>query len=255
MVVSQGIAILTETWPAEERGKVPGISNAFLTLGVVAGPVLGGLLLGYLSWQWISYVNTPIAIGGFLVCLRFLPPLVQPRGDRRFDIPGALWTALGLAANCLLLAQSQNQSLPAAGLAVLGVIALASLALFLHRGRTCTGPKVDLNIFRIRPFRRGLVIQVAVFIALLLPFYLVQLRGSRLAQAGRGRSPGYDPCSPCYRDPVRPDRYLASDSVGPSLYRSRIFHYQFSGPGYSTLGLCTSAVTAGNELLAVLSRQ
>ena len=189
MIASQGIAILTETWPAQERGKALGFSNAFLTLGVVAGPVLGGLLLEYLSWQWIFYVNIPIAIGGFLVCLRFLPPLVQSQQVSRFDIPGALWTGIGLTATCLLLTLSQEQGLPPLHMLLLGAVALVSLILFLHRERTCATPMVDLNIFRVRPFRRGLVIQVAVFMTLmgvivLLPFYLVQVREFSLDQAG-----------------------------------------------------------------------
>lgn len=189
MIASQGIAFLTETWPAQERGKVLGISNSFLTLGVVAGPVLDGLQLENLSWQWIFYVNIPITVGGFLICLRFFPPLVQSQKVSRFDNPGALWAGIGLTATCLLQTQSQGEDLLPTGIIGLGMIALVSLVLFLHWETTCTAPLVDLDIFRIRPFRRGLVIQVAVFttlvgITLLLPFYLIQVRGFSLAQVG-----------------------------------------------------------------------
>ena len=214
MISSLGIAILTETWPAQERGKALGISNAFLTLGVVAGPVLGGLLLEYLSWQWIFYVNIPIAVGGFLICLRFLPPMVQEQASRRFDFPGALWTGIGLTAFCLLLTLSQDQSLPLPGMLLLGLVAVVSLGLFIQRERTCALPMVDLAIFRIRPFRRGLTIQVAVFITLmgvilLLPFYLVQVRGFPMAWVGL-----ISAAVPLVMTPVAPVAGILSDRIG-----------------------------------------
>ena len=60
MMLAVGVAILTETWPAHERGKAIGLSAGFISMGIVIGPAIGGVMLQYLSWHWIFYVNIPI---------------------------------------------------------------------------------------------------------------------------------------------------------------------------------------------------
>ena len=51
MIIALGVAILTETWPAHERGKVIGFSAGFISLGIVFGPAIGGIMLEYISWH------------------------------------------------------------------------------------------------------------------------------------------------------------------------------------------------------------
>ena len=190
MLMGLGMAIITETWPPERRGQAIGISNGFLTLGVVAGPILGGVILEYLSWPWIFYINIPITATSFLICFRYLPPLRQTTAGGRFDFPGAVLVALGLTALCLLLTLSQEASaIPAAGWVGLGVVVLASLILFVLRERSCAHPMVDFSLFRRRGFGQGLLVQSNVFITLMavilmLPFYLVQARGFPLIWVG-----------------------------------------------------------------------
>ncbi|MFZ1769326.1 MAG: MFS transporter, partial [Caldilinea sp.] len=56
MLIALGTAILTEAWPSQQRGQVLGLAAGFISLGIVLGPVAGGLILGALSWRWIFYV-------------------------------------------------------------------------------------------------------------------------------------------------------------------------------------------------------
>ncbi len=62
MIVSLGVAIITETWPVAERGTAIGISAGIISLGAAAGPALGGFILHALSWRWIFFVNIPIGL-------------------------------------------------------------------------------------------------------------------------------------------------------------------------------------------------
>jgi len=57
MMMALGMAIVTEAFPPAERGKALGISGSMVSIGIVVGPVLGGLLIGALSWHWIFFVN------------------------------------------------------------------------------------------------------------------------------------------------------------------------------------------------------
>ena len=74
MTLALGVAIVIETWPAQERGKAIGISGGIISLGIAAGPALGGLILHSWSWRWIFFVNLPVGLAASLLVW----PLCRP---------------------------------------------------------------------------------------------------------------------------------------------------------------------------------
>jgi len=62
LIQASAIAIVTEIFPTNERGKAIGITIASVYTGLTAGPMIGGLILQALSWRYIFYVNIPIGI-------------------------------------------------------------------------------------------------------------------------------------------------------------------------------------------------
>ncbi|HEU4464145.1 MAG TPA: MFS transporter, partial [Gemmatimonadota bacterium] len=56
MIFALGFAIVTEAFPREERGRALGITGAIVSVGIVLGPTLGGLLIDSLGWRWIVFV-------------------------------------------------------------------------------------------------------------------------------------------------------------------------------------------------------
>ena len=185
-----GLAIITETWPESQRGQAIGISHAVSMLGVVAGPMLGGLILEYFSWRWIFYINVPITAAGLILCARYMPAMRQETAGGKFDLPGALLVGVGLTAFCLLLTLTQDAAaIPPWLWPVLIAVTLVALALFVVRERTCAHPMVDFAIFRLPGFGHGLMLQSFIYITLtavvlMLPFYLVQARGFPLLWVG-----------------------------------------------------------------------
>ncbi len=88
MTMALGTAILTEAFPPTERGKALGISSTMVAIGIVMGPVIGGLILDVLSWHWIFFMNVPVAALGVLLVLRHVQA-IRPPGGQRFDFAGA----------------------------------------------------------------------------------------------------------------------------------------------------------------------
>ena len=181
MLMALGMAIVTEAFPPSERGRALGISGTMVSVGIVVGPVLGGLLIGALSWHWIFFVNLPVGIVGTWMVIRFVPVL-KPAGGQRFDLVGALTLFLCLMA--LLMALTLGQQVGFAETIVLALFAasLVLLALFLAIERRIRYPMIDLRLFRDRLFNINLVTGFVIFVCMsgtiiLMPFYLENVLG------------------------------------------------------------------------------
>jgi EmrB/QacA subfamily drug resistance transporter len=176
MLMALGTAILTETFPTSERGMALGIAGALVSVGIVTGPTLGGLILEILSWHWIFFVNLPIGIVGILMVLRFVPN-IQAEGKEHFDFLGA--GTLFMALISLLLALSIGQYSGFTDLRVLVLFATAAifLPLFVIVENRVTYPMIDMQLFRNRLFSVNLVTASLSFICIagttiLIPFFL-----------------------------------------------------------------------------------
>jgi len=180
-ITALGLAILTEAFPAGERGRALGIGGAFTSVGIVVGPVLGGLIIGAFSWRWIFFVNLPVGIAGTLLSARYVPD-VKPAGEQRFDFLGA--GALFISLFSLLMALTWGQDVGFNDRRILLLLASAVLfaALFVIVEWHAEQPMIALGLFRNSRFSVGLVTGFATFVAiagttLLLPFYLEDVLG------------------------------------------------------------------------------
>ena len=73
VMAALGVAIVTEIFPPEERGKALGVIGGVVSLGIASGPTIGGLLLASAGWRWIFWVNLPVGIGAYLLATATLP--------------------------------------------------------------------------------------------------------------------------------------------------------------------------------------
>jgi EmrB/QacA subfamily drug resistance transporter len=188
MTAALGTAILAEAFPPGERGKALGIGGSLVSIGIVAGPTLGGLIIDALSWHWIFFVNLPVGILGTLMVMHFVPD-IKPAGRQRFDALGALTLFVSLLS--LLLALTTGQQLGFGDLRILLLFANWALftgAFILVEWR-CDQPMVDLRLFRSRLFSVNLTTGLITFVAMagttiLMPFYLENVLGYEAHQVG-----------------------------------------------------------------------
>ncbi|MCI0393452.1 MAG: MFS transporter [Chloroflexi bacterium] len=188
MILALGLAITTESFPPQERGKALGVTGAIISVGIVVGPVLGGLLLDALSWHWIFFVNLPVGIIGTWMAIQFLPDL-RPAGGQRFDYLGAATLLISLLA--LLLALTIGQSLGFGSGTTLALFAASavSLAAFIAIEWRARQPMIDLRLFANSLFSVNLVTGFITFVAvagviILIPFYLQNVLGYNQKQVG-----------------------------------------------------------------------
>ncbi len=188
MTAALGMAIITEAFPASERGKALGISGSIVSVGIVLGPTLGGILIDALSWHWIFFVNVPIGIVGIFMVARFVPNF-KPAGGQRFDYGGAI--TLFVSLTCLLLALTVGQRV---GFSRPPILLLFSgwavfLAVFVIIELKTSQPMIDFSMFENRLFSINLITGFITFVTIagtiiLMPFYLEEVLGYETRQVG-----------------------------------------------------------------------
>ncbi len=188
MVMSLGLAIVTESFPPAERGKAIGVSGAVVSVGIVIGPTLGGLLINRFSWHWIFYVNLPVGIVGTILALRFVPSL-RPRGGQRFDFLGAVLMFSALLSLLLALTLGQGRGFTDPLVLILLFAWLILQTAFVAVEMRIEQPMIDLRLLRNRLFSINLVTGFLTFICLagtliLMPFYLQNILGYNPQEVG-----------------------------------------------------------------------
>ena len=173
------MGIVTETFPASERGKALGLFSATVSVGGIAGPILGGALLEYFSWRWIFFVSPPVGCVSFLLALRYLPG-ANPGGRQRFDWVGFSTFFAFLLALMLFLTIGQRTGFRSPAMLGLLAFSLLSLTLFIRTELRVAEPLLDLTLFRNTLFSLNLSMRLISFIVtggitLLFPFYLSNL--------------------------------------------------------------------------------
>src|SRR5436305_2466125 len=92
------LSIITNAFPAYERGRAIGTWAGVSALALALGPVVGGALTQYVSWRAIFFINVPVAAGAVAVTLFATHESRDETIDRRIDIPGIATLSVGLTA-------------------------------------------------------------------------------------------------------------------------------------------------------------
>ncbi len=189
MTLALGVAIVTETWPQHERGKAIGISAGIISLGIAAGPAVGGILLQMAGWRWIFFVNLPLGVLSLALVLAFIPSLAPSKRGESFDFTGA--ALIGVMLLALTLAMTLGQSRGFLSASVFGLLLLSVLCLlaFVRTERRVAHPMINLSLFRNATFSLNLFTGFLTFVGiagvvLLFPFYLQLVMGLQQGQVG-----------------------------------------------------------------------
>ena len=155
MMTPQTMAVITRIFPPDRRGAAMGIWGATAGVATLVGPILGGVLVDGLGWEWIFFINVPVGIVGFILAQRFVPSLTTH--PHKFDIPGVLLSALGLFLLVFGIQEgaTYDWGTIAGPITVWGLIisGIAVLVVFVLWQRFNTGePLLPLSLFKDRNF-------------------------------------------------------------------------------------------------------
>jgi EmrB/QacA subfamily drug resistance transporter len=185
-----GMAMLTEVFPAKERGKAMGYFGVAIILGPAIGPTLGGYLTDYFGWRSIFLVNLPI---GIVTTIAAMEIILKDAPHRLKKIPFDFWGFSFLAVFLIgiLLGMSKGQTEGWTSVYIITCFTAAALGFigFMLVETHVENPIMDLSLFKIPVFATATVITMARSIALfgsifLIPLFVQQQMGYTALQSG-----------------------------------------------------------------------
>jgi MFS family permease len=184
------LAVIMEVFPRAEQAKAIGAWSMAAGVGIGAGPVLGGALLGHFWWGSLLLANVPITLVAVVIIAAVVPDN-RVSGTRRLDVPGVLLSVVGFGLVVYGLIKGGEESdwlgCPVVAPLVAGIAALILLGLVEGRMRD---PSIDLAMFRNRVFSIGTGILAATFLvatgaaSFVMIFYIQLVRGFSPLESG-----------------------------------------------------------------------
>ncbi|MQF69176.1 MFS transporter [SAR202 cluster bacterium AD-804-J14_MRT_500m] len=192
MIQGNQMAILMAIFPSEERGKILGFQMTLVGVGLIVGPVVGGLLTSWFGWRAIFYFNFPMGV----ICLLLIILVLDERRVSsvqdvnkiiQFDWIGAVISAATLIVFLIGLSNPFDWSL-AYQLALLLTSAVLAGAFVLWE-TNYSSPMLDLRLFAQPLFTSSVISRIIIFLCVgpvifLIPFYLQSVAGYTPGQAG-----------------------------------------------------------------------
>jgi len=188
MMTPQTMAVITRTFPAERRGSAMALWGAVAGVATLVGPLLGGVLIDSLGWEWIFFVNVPVGVVALVLAWRLVPSL--EKHAHSFDWWGVALSAVGLFSAVFALQEGNTHDWgriwgPISVPLLLGVGAVMFGVFIWWQARNPGEPLVPLRLFADRNFALANIGITAVGFAITAMIFPFQI----YAQVVRGLSP------------------------------------------------------------------
>jgi EmrB/QacA subfamily drug resistance transporter len=185
LLVPGSLALISASFPREQRGRAIGTWSGFTSITAAIGPVLGGWFVQHASWRWVFFINLPLGLAVVVLTLWRVPECRPGQRGVRLDWPGALLTPVGFGG----IVYGFIESAPLAGAA-----GAAALIAFLVVEARSPAPMLPPFLFRSRTFSGANLMTLFLYSALsgvlfFLPLNLIQVQGYKATQAGAALLP------------------------------------------------------------------
>ncbi len=176
MIAATASLICVTYLPKEMLGMALGTISMSVSIGVAAGPAIGGFIAQYLSWHWAFLINVPVSIIIILLAFNVIPPDIK-RENQSFDTVGAIFLFCFMATGVYVLERIPHLGITDIQIMICTGICIVSLIGYLFHERRCQEPLIQLRIFEAFEFTATFVAFllfgcVYMGVLYLLPFFL-----------------------------------------------------------------------------------
>lgn len=189
IVVPASQSLITHAYPEKDHGKAIAIWMTMIGAGLSCGPVVSGIILQFLTWHWIFYLNLPLLLISFIFTKLAAQESRNEDHPAKIDIPGLVLLTVGLSSLVFGLIEAPNfgwGSSMTIGLFILSALAFVAFAIVEWK---TTYPVLQIHFFRNRQFLAGCLAKFSVVflvwgVFFMTPLYLQTVRGDSPAISG-----------------------------------------------------------------------
>lgn len=176
-LVPISIAIVADLFPSGQRGLPLGLVGAAVEAGGVIGPLWGSIIIRYLDWPWVFWINIPLGATVLVAIVVMLAP--SPTYRARLDYIGGALATVALATVTLGLTRVGA----ADGLMVVYLVASGlALALFVARQRSAVEPLIPVSMFESWAFGAANATHILLGGALIIGMVTIPLMTNTVLQ-------------------------------------------------------------------------
>jgi len=166
------LAMIEASFRPADRARAIGAWSGLGGVATAIGPLLGGYLIGAVSWRAIFLINIPLGIIVMALATRHVPETRDPNASGHLDFIGASLAGLGLAGTTYALIEAPGKG--ASPLILLaGIGGVVALVAFLLSERRSANPMMPLGMFASRQFSAANLVTFVVYAALGGVFFLL----------------------------------------------------------------------------------
>jgi EmrB/QacA subfamily drug resistance transporter len=169
------LSIITDAFPAHERGKAMGTWAGVSALALAVGPVLGGFLTEHVSWRAIFYINIPVAVGAVIATLFAVRESRDTSVGRDVDYAGVAVLTAGLTALVLALVEGNAWGWGSPQVIALLVGAAVALPAFVFVENRVKAPMVQFDLLSDRNFLASVMVALIITFAMMGVFFFLAL--------------------------------------------------------------------------------
>src|SRR5918992_1195674 len=176
IISPSALSIITTTFSdGAERNKALGAWGAVAGAGGAAGVLFGGILTDGLGWEWVLWVNVPVALLAAALAPRLIAESRSTSATRHFDTAGAVSVTAGLSVLVFALVDATDAGWGSTQTIGLLALSAALLAAFVVVERRSDAPLVPFRIFRLRTLTGANVVGLLVGGSLFAMFFFITL--------------------------------------------------------------------------------
>ena len=169
------LSIITATFPPRERGQAIGIWAGVSAMALAIGPLIGGLIVDNINWNWIFFINVPVGVAGIVVSRLVIKESRDTSHEQSIDLPGLITSSAGLFALTYGLIEGNRHGWTSPEIVGLFSAAAVLLVAFVLLERYQRLPMLDLSLFRNGSFVGANLVAMLVSLGMFGVFFFVSL--------------------------------------------------------------------------------
>lgn len=162
MIMPVTLAVITSTFPDEERSKAIGVWTGVAAGGGIIGMYLSAVLVDVASWRWLFVLPVVLVVAALAVAVRFIPNS-REHSEHPFDVIGSLTASIAVVGLIWTLHEGPDEGWTAPVTLASVVVGTAAAVGFVVWELRNPGPILDVRLFRDRRLTAGSVTLLTVF--------------------------------------------------------------------------------------------